>query len=60
VGFTNYELSSEKLMGQIVAHARFFYPKRRFGSSLPGFASFDMFKNFEQRGQEFKSAVEKL
>jgi UDP-N-acetylmuramoylalanine--D-glutamate ligase len=59
-GFTNYELSSEKLMGQIVAHARSFTQNGDSVVLSPGFASFDMFKNFEQRGQEFKSAVEKL
>ncbi len=57
-GFTNYILDTEaKTMPDIVAAAR---RLAREGDAVvlsPGFASFDMFKNFEDRGRQFKEAV---
>lgn len=59
-GFTNFELSSEKAMPEIVAHARELANNGDAIILSPGFASFDMFKNFEDRGNQFKAAVEAL
>ena len=60
VDFNNYKISDSKSMKEIV----------NFSSSLagpndsvvlsPGFPSFDMFKNFEDRGLQFKEVVNSL
>ncbi|HSX17808.1 MAG TPA: UDP-N-acetylmuramoyl-L-alanine--D-glutamate ligase [Candidatus Saccharimonadales bacterium] len=58
--FTNYEILTVKTMPEIVAAARTY---AQAGDSVvlsPGFASFDMFKDFEVRGSEFKKAVQEL
>jgi UDP-N-acetylmuramoylalanine--D-glutamate ligase len=59
-GFTNYEILPDKSMKRIVHKAQ---AASQPGDSVvlsPGFASFDMFKNFEDRGLQFKAAVEAL
>lgn len=59
-GFQNYDLLVSQNMSEIVAHARL---SARQGDSVvlsPGFASFDMFKNFEDRGLQYKEAVNAL
>lgn len=58
-GFTNYVLAPDlKTMEAIVSKAR---ELAEFGDSIvlsPGFASFDMFKNFSDRGRQFKEVVQ--
>lgn len=59
-GFTNYIKTGEKDMAKIVELAR---GQAESGDAVvlsPSFASFDMFKNFEDRGNQFNAAVEKL
>jgi UDP-N-acetylmuramoylalanine--D-glutamate ligase len=59
-GFDKFKLSPAKTMTDIVAEA---HAHAREGDAVlltPGFASFDMFKNFEDRGRQFKEAVHKL
>jgi UDP-N-acetylmuramoylalanine--D-glutamate ligase len=60
-GFTNYVLAADlKSMPEVVERAR---SLAQSGDSVilsPGFASFDMFKNFEDRGVKFKQAVDEL
>lgn len=56
-GFNNYVVSSSRQMKDIVRTAQDW---ARHGEAIvlsPGFASFDMFKNFEDRGQQFNDAV---
>ncbi len=58
--FTNYTVLTEVDMPQIVAAAQ---TAAKAGDSVvfsPGFASFDMFKNFEDRGQQYQKAVKAL
>ena len=59
-GFTNYELCRAATMTGIVKEAA---SAAQTGDAVvlsPGFPSFDMFKNFEDRGQQFNAAVEQL
>lgn len=59
-GFENYVLCEAKNMDEIV---QFAYQSARSGDAVvlsPAFASFDMFKNFEERGLKFNEAVENL
>lgn len=59
-GFTNYRISAAKDMATIVNEAAAI---ARAGDAVvlsPAFASFDMFKNFEDRGNQFNTAVEAL
>jgi UDP-N-acetylmuramoylalanine--D-glutamate ligase len=59
-GFTNFSLEPAKQMDQIIVAAQAFAQP---GDSIilsPGFPSFDMFKNFTDRGLQFKSVVEQL
>ncbi len=59
-GFTNYIVSADKDIAQIVKQA---VSLAKAGDSIvlsPGFPSFDMFKNFEVRGELFNKAVEAL
>lgn len=60
LGFHNYYVCLAQTMPEIVYVAA---EHAKAGDSVilsPGFASFDMFKNFEDRGLQFKAAVENL
>jgi UDP-N-acetylmuramoylalanine--D-glutamate ligase len=59
-GFTNFKLSPAKIMADIVAEARAHAEKGDAVVLSPGFASFDMFKEFGDRGLQFKDAVHLL
>lgn len=59
-GFENFHISTAKSMQEIVSEA---FKLAKGGDAVvlsPGFASFDMFKNFEERGLQFKEAVHAL
>ena len=59
-GFTNFVMCDAKTMPEIVAAAT---KEAQPGDAVvlsPAFASFDMFKNFEERGKAFNEAVEAL
>lgn len=59
-GFQAYTISKATTLSAIVKQAQ---NSARPGDAVvlsPGFASFDMFKNFEERGQLFKEAVHAL
>lgn len=60
VGYSNYEIETSASMPEIVEHAKSFAETGDIVLLSPGFASFDMFKNFEDRGEQFKNAVEIL
>jgi UDP-N-acetylmuramoylalanine--D-glutamate ligase len=58
--FASFKKSDATTMSQIVAEAS---QLAKGGESVlfsPGFPSFDMFKNFEDRGEQFKREVESL
>jgi len=59
-GYENFHISTAKKMPEIVAEARKFAQPGDAVVLSPGFASFDLFKNFEVRGQIFKEAVHAL
>ncbi|MGH7158125.1 MAG: UDP-N-acetylmuramoyl-L-alanine--D-glutamate ligase [Candidatus Saccharimonadales bacterium] len=59
-GFTDFYLSPAKTMAEIVADAQAHAKKGESIVFSPGFPSFDMFKNFEDRGLQFKQAVHDL
>jgi UDP-N-acetylmuramoylalanine--D-glutamate ligase len=59
-GFSNYQVLTDASMAQIVTAAK---AVAQAGDSVllsPGFASFDMFRNFEDRGQQYQAAVRAL
>lgn len=59
-GFSNYEILAGVTMADIVSHAS---RAAQVGDSVlfsPGSSSFDMFKDFEDRGNQFKEAVSRL
>lgn len=59
-GFTNYVHCPAKTMPEVVDFAK---QQAQPGDAVvlsPAFASFDMFKNFEERGNRFNEAVEAL
>jgi UDP-N-acetylmuramoylalanine--D-glutamate ligase len=59
-GFTGFRITTAKTMPEIIITAR---AMAKPGDAIllsPGFASFDMFKNFEVRGNAFKEAVHAL
>ncbi len=60
VGFENYEVLSSVTMNDIVAKASELASSGDVVILSPACASFDMFKNYEARGEEFINEVEKL
>ncbi len=60
VGFTNYERIEDKDMASIVAKAAAVAKPGDAVMFSPGCASFDMFKNFEDRGLQYKDCVNRL
>ncbi|HSW99853.1 MAG TPA: UDP-N-acetylmuramoyl-L-alanine--D-glutamate ligase [Patescibacteria group bacterium] len=58
--FKPIHMSSAKDMAHVVADARKFAKKGDAVVLSPGFPSFDMFKNFEVRGLQFKEIVHAL
>jgi UDP-N-acetylmuramoylalanine--D-glutamate ligase len=59
-GFTNFILSSASDMPSIVREATALAQPGDAVVLSPGFPSFDMFKNFEDRGRQFNDTVEQL
>lgn len=59
-GFDNIHVSPATTMPEVVAEARQHAKKGDKVVLSPGFASFDMFKNFEDRGLQFKESVHAL
>jgi UDP-N-acetylmuramoylalanine--D-glutamate ligase len=59
-GYLNFVLSDAKDMPAIVKHATALSSSGDAVILSPAFASFDMFKNFEDRGKKFNEAVENL
>jgi len=59
-GFHNYQILTVKTMPEIVAAAQRSAKNDDAVVLSPGFPSFDMFRNFEVRGHEFKKAINSL
>jgi UDP-N-acetylmuramoylalanine--D-glutamate ligase len=59
-GFTNYQLSQAKTMADVVGEAVALARKGDVVLFSPAFPSFDMFKDFEDRGNQFKAVVKAL
>ena len=59
-GIHNYSVSQSTNIHTIVADARTYAANGDAIVFSPGFASFDMFNNFEERGQLFKKEVQAL
>lgn len=59
-GFDNFELMESKDMLAIVRTASQIAQTGDAVVLSPGFASFDMFKNFKERGNKFNEAVDSL
>ena len=57
VGFSNYVLEQSTSMADIVSNASKLTQPGDVVLLSPGFASFDMFKNFADRGDQFKAAA---
>lgn len=58
--FTNFVVSKEKTMKAIVSLAANSAERGDAVVFSPGFPSFDMFKNFEDRGNQFRKTVKEL
>jgi UDP-N-acetylmuramoylalanine--D-glutamate ligase len=59
-GMANYQLSTAETMPAVVAEAVALARKGDAVVLSPAFPSFDMFKDFEDRGNQFKAAVKAL
>jgi len=59
-GFENFQLTDVRTMPAVITEASQLAQPGDAVVLSPGFASFDMFKNFEDRGLQFNEAVEKL
>ena len=59
-GFSNFLITGDKDMDQVVKRASSYAEAGDTIILSPGFPSFDMFKNFEERGELFNSAVDGL
>ncbi len=59
-GYLNFEVLNQKNMDQIIQKAKDLATSGDSVILSPGFPSFDMFKNFEDRGIKFNNTVEKL
>lgn len=59
-GCQNFRVSTAKTMPEVVAEARELAQRGDAIVLSPGFASFDMFTNFEVRGLAFKEVVQNL
>lgn len=59
-GYNNFHISTAKTMAEIMQEASSLAEHGDAVVLSPGFASFDMFKNFEARGQAFKEVVHSL
>lgn len=59
-GFFNYSICLDKTMDKIITAANKKAQKNDAVLLSPGFASFDLFKNFEDRGEKFNAAIEGL
>ncbi len=57
LGYDNYVMETAKTMDDILRTAKSFASKGDAVVLSPGFPSFDMFKNFEDRGEKFNEAV---
>jgi UDP-N-acetylmuramoylalanine--D-glutamate ligase len=60
VGFADYEIVATTDLSEIVTFARQSASSGDVILLSPGCASFDMFKNFQERGEQFKKIVESL
>jgi UDP-N-acetylmuramoylalanine--D-glutamate ligase len=59
-GFSGYQILKSKTMSEIVQSAKEIASAESSIIMSPGFPSFDMFKNFAERGELFKKAVNEL
>lgn len=59
-GFSNYEITDAKTMKDIVLKCANLAARGDAVVLSPGFPSFDMFKNFEDRGEQFNKAIDEL
>lgn len=57
-GYDNYIIESSRDMETVVRTARSYAHRGDAILLSPGFASFDMFKNFQERGEKFNEAIE--
>ncbi|GAC1391491.1 MAG: UDP-N-acetylmuramoyl-L-alanine--D-glutamate ligase [Candidatus Saccharimonadales bacterium] len=60
INYDNFEIMSEQTIEPIVRRAQSIATKGDAVLFSPSFASFDMFNNFEDRGEKYNEAVESL